>query len=131
MAAQDKAFEGSLTRKVTIILLTYLTLYGYMNGIGVDQPALNAIIPAIGFTLSTLSLPYVKQLWSYIKKKSESSLVVVPAIRSQEDEEVGERVYFPNATDMEAGAATSRETTQNAEVKTFFAKQGVREDDDG
>lgn len=40
-----------------------------MYGIGVNKPELNAIIPTVGFTLSTLSLPYVKHIWVYSKKK--------------------------------------------------------------
>ena len=36
-----------------------------MEAIGVDRPALNAIIPAIGFFLSTLSLPYIEVVWAY------------------------------------------------------------------
>lgn len=65
---QDKAFESSWTRTITIICLTYGTLFGYMWGIGVNQPALSAIVPTVGFTLSTLSLPYLKQFWYYFRR---------------------------------------------------------------
>lgn len=59
----DKAWEGSITRRVLIVLFTYLSIGVYMWFIGVDQPLLNAVIPSLGFTLSTLTLPYFKSLW--------------------------------------------------------------------
>ena len=34
-----------------------------MNAIGVNNPWLNAIIPSLGFLLSTLSLPFFKNIW--------------------------------------------------------------------
>ena len=66
---KDKAFESSWTRRIAIVVLTYGTLFTYMWGIGVNQPALNAIVPAVGFTLSTLSLPYLKYCWEYCQFK--------------------------------------------------------------
>lgn len=62
----DKAWEGSIARRVLIVLFTYISIGGYMWAIGVDKPLLNAVIPSLGFTLSTLTLPYFKQMW--IKK---------------------------------------------------------------
>lgn len=59
----DKAWEGSFTRKALIVLFTYISIGSYMWAIGVDQPLLNAVIPSLGFTLSTLSLPYFKKIW--------------------------------------------------------------------
>lgn len=64
---QDKAFESSWTRMITIVVLTYGTLFTYMWGIGVNQPALSAIVPTVGFSLSTLSLPYLKYCWDYFR----------------------------------------------------------------
>jgi hypothetical protein len=63
----DKKFEKSLTRIITIMILTYLTLYLYMRGIKIPNPELNAVVPAIGFNLSTWSLPVVKKVWEKIK----------------------------------------------------------------
>lgn len=60
----DKAFEVSYTRVVAIMCLTYATLFGYMSIVGVQRPALNAVVPSIGFNLSTWSLPAVKMVWS-------------------------------------------------------------------
>ncbi|MFZ2152544.1 MAG: hypothetical protein WAV41_00605 [Microgenomates group bacterium] len=59
----DKAWETSLTRKVLLIIFTYFSIGLYMKAIGVDNPWLNAIIPSLGFLLSTLSLPFFKKIW--------------------------------------------------------------------
>lgn len=66
----DKAWEGSWVRKILIIIFTYVTIGLYLKFvIGID-PLLNAIVPATGFLLSTLSLPFFKDLWKkYLYKK--------------------------------------------------------------
>lgn len=64
----DKAWEGSLTRRFLIVLFTYISIGTYMWAIGVTNPLLNAVIPSLGFTLSTLTLPYFKKLWMEKRK---------------------------------------------------------------
>lgn len=64
----DKGWEGSLARRVLIVLFTYISIGGYMWAIGVDKPLLNAVIPSLGFSLSTLTLPYFKKLWMEKRK---------------------------------------------------------------
>ncbi|MBP9819111.1 hypothetical protein KBC79_00010 [Candidatus Woesebacteria bacterium] len=59
----DKAWEGSYTRRFLIVLFTFISIGGYMWIIGVDKPLINAVIPSLGFTLSTLSLPFWKRKW--------------------------------------------------------------------
>ncbi|HBB76725.1 MAG: hypothetical protein A2186_01005 [Candidatus Levybacteria bacterium RIFOXYA1_FULL_41_10] len=67
---QDKAWETSITRKVVLALLTYLAIALYLKYVVRIEPWLNAIVPSVGFLLSTLSLPYFKKAWSkYIHKK--------------------------------------------------------------
>lgn len=63
----DKSWETSLTRKVLLIIFTYFSIGLYMQAIQVDRPWLNAVIPSIGFLLSTLTLPFFKKIW--IKRK--------------------------------------------------------------
>lgn len=66
----DKTWETSYTRKFFIAVFTYLAISLYMNAIGINQPWLNAIIPTIGFLLSTLTIPFIKKLWrKYIYHK--------------------------------------------------------------
>lgn len=59
----NKAWETSFTRRIILFLLTYLAIGIYFNVINVGQPWLNAIVPSIGFMLSTLTLPFFKKLW--------------------------------------------------------------------
>ena len=67
---KDKAWETSYTRKILIIIFTYFSIVLYLYFIVGIDPWINAIAPALGFLLSTLSLPFFKELWSkYIYKK--------------------------------------------------------------
>jgi len=65
----DKQWETSMMRKVLLILFTYGSIGLYMYAIGVNKPWLNAVIPSIGFLLSTLTLSYFKKCWIKIRKK--------------------------------------------------------------
>lgn len=59
----DKAWETSYLRKILLIMFTYISIGIYMNAIGVGNAWLNAIIPALGFFFSTLTLPFFKSIW--------------------------------------------------------------------
>lgn len=67
----DKAWEISVTRRLLIAAFTYLAIGLYLWVIKVDAPWLNAIVPTVGFTLSTLTLPYFKKLWINSKKSTK------------------------------------------------------------
>lgn len=62
----DKAWETSNIRKALIAVLTYLVISIFFIFAGITNPFLNAIVPTLGFFLSTLALPFVKKIW--IKK---------------------------------------------------------------
>lgn len=67
---RDKAWETSKTRRLIISLMTYLIIVMFLFAINAPNPWLNAIIPTIGFILSTLTLPLFKKIWvNYIYKK--------------------------------------------------------------
>jgi hypothetical protein len=59
----DKAWETSYTRRGSLILFTYIAIGLYLWAIGVSNPWLNAIVPSVGFLLSTLVLPFLKKWW--------------------------------------------------------------------
>lgn len=59
----DKEWETSYTRKIIIAVLTYLVIVLFFISANVANPFLNAIVPTLGFILSTLSLPYFKKIW--------------------------------------------------------------------
>lgn len=61
--AADKAWEVSLTRRIIVVGLSYLAIGIYFNVINIDRPWLNAIVPALAFYLSTLTIPAVKKFW--------------------------------------------------------------------
>jgi hypothetical protein len=67
---KDKAWETSWTRKMLIAIFTYLAISLYLKFIVGINPWINAIVPTVGFLLSTLTLPWFKTLWEkYIHKK--------------------------------------------------------------
>jgi hypothetical protein len=66
----DKAWETSLTRKVVIAIATYFVIGIWLQMINAPDPWVNAIVPSAAFVLSTLTLPFIKNLWvKYIYKR--------------------------------------------------------------
>ena len=59
----DKAWETSWSRRGLLVLFTYLAVSLYLFAIGIPNPWLNAIVPAAGFLISTLTMPFFKKLW--------------------------------------------------------------------
>ena len=59
----DKAWETSKTRKLIIALMTYIIIVVFLWSIKAPNPWLNAIVPTVGFILSTLTLPFFKKFW--------------------------------------------------------------------
>lgn len=59
----DKAWETSPTRKITLIILTYIVIAITFTALDLPDPLLNALIPSIAFFLSTLTLPLFKKIW--------------------------------------------------------------------
>ncbi|MDD4628352.1 MAG: hypothetical protein PHE68_03075 [Candidatus Peribacteraceae bacterium] len=59
----DKAWEVSWCRRITIAVLTYAIATLFLWLIASERFWLNAGVPALGYLLSTLSLPWVKQWW--------------------------------------------------------------------
>ncbi|MBI4407429.1 MAG: hypothetical protein HY565_02940 [Candidatus Kerfeldbacteria bacterium] len=69
----DKAWETSWTRTGTIALIIYLAAVLFMWQIEVDQFLNNALIPVLGYLLSTQTLPPLKRWWlkKYHKETSK------------------------------------------------------------
>ena len=60
----DKAWETSWTRKICIMILTYIVVIIYSYVIRkYDNIFLSSLVPVIGFTLATLSLKLVRKIW--------------------------------------------------------------------
>lgn len=66
----DKKWETSWTRRLCICVLTYIVVVIYSFTIQqVSNVFLSSIVPVIGFTLSTLSLKFVRKIWEGQVKK--------------------------------------------------------------
>jgi len=66
----NKAWEISLTRKIFLMFLIYLVVTLTLIATKNPQPFVSALIPSIGFFLSTLSVPFAKNIWKkYIYDK--------------------------------------------------------------
>ncbi|HEY4488072.1 MAG TPA: hypothetical protein VJB97_00970, partial [Candidatus Paceibacterota bacterium] len=59
----DKAWEVSWTRSLTIAIVTYAVACGVLYIVGVDNIFLAALVPTLGYVLSTLSLSFIKARW--------------------------------------------------------------------
>ena len=60
----DKAWETSWTRKICICILTYIVVVIYSHLINkISNIWLSSLVPVIGFTLSTVSLKLVRNIW--------------------------------------------------------------------
>ncbi len=59
----DKAWETSKTRRFLIAILTYFVMVLFLYVINVPRPWINALVPTLGFILSTLTLSIFKKIW--------------------------------------------------------------------
>jgi hypothetical protein len=59
----DKAWETSWTRRLSIMVLTYIIVAFYLRFVVHIDPWINALVPVIGFLLSTVTVSRVKKVW--------------------------------------------------------------------
>lgn len=60
----DKAWETSWTRRICIMVLTYLIVVVYSYIVReCDNILFSSLVPVLGFLLSTLSVKAVRRLW--------------------------------------------------------------------
>lgn len=66
----DKKWETSYTRKLCICILTYIVVvsYSYITK-NYDNIYLSSLVPVIGFSLSSLSLKFIRKMWEKKNKK--------------------------------------------------------------
>ena len=63
----DKAWETSWLRKILIIVLTYIFAVLYLKIADTTNPFFGAVVPCVGFFLSTQTLNVIKKWW--LKRK--------------------------------------------------------------
>lgn len=59
----NKAWETSSTRRLLIIVITFVVVGLYLTWLEVARPWLHAVVPSLGFLLSTLAIQKIKQSW--------------------------------------------------------------------
>lgn len=64
---EDKAWETCLLRKILIIVMTYIFAVLYLTIADTTNPYFGAVVPCVGFYLSTWSLKLIKKYW--VKKR--------------------------------------------------------------
>lgn len=64
----DKAWETSMLRKILIIILTYIFAVLYLKIADTTNPFFGAVVPCVGFFLSTQTLNLIKKQWLKNKK---------------------------------------------------------------
>jgi hypothetical protein len=66
----DKEWETSLVRRGGVLLVTYLLATLTLAVIGTETPYIMAVIPTLGFFLSTLTLSFVRERWERRHRES-------------------------------------------------------------
>ena len=59
----DKAWETSAARKLLIAILTYVVVSIFFYFVNLPKPLISAVVPTLGFLLSTFSIPLFKKIW--------------------------------------------------------------------
>lgn len=59
----DKAWETSWTRRLLIFILTYIVIVIFFIFVGLSNPFINSLVPALAFLLSTLTISIMKKVW--------------------------------------------------------------------
>jgi uncharacterized membrane-anchored protein len=68
----DKAWETSWLRRLIIFVLTYIVISIFFIFAQLPKPFINAIVPAVAFIVSALTIPVFKAWWlkRFIKNKA-------------------------------------------------------------
>jgi len=68
----DKSWETSKTRRALIALLTYLVIALYLQVVVHISPWINAVVPTVATTVSTLALGACKRAWIARRERSRA-----------------------------------------------------------
>ena len=66
---KDKEWETSTVRRIAVAVATYVVVLLFFLMTDTNRPFLSALIPAIGFLLSTLSINILKSWWLKARKE--------------------------------------------------------------
>ncbi|PIT87385.1 MAG: hypothetical protein COU31_03225 [Candidatus Magasanikbacteria bacterium CG10_big_fil_rev_8_21_14_0_10_40_10] len=59
----DKAWETSWTRRLIILIFTYIVIVIFFLIVRLPKPFVNAVVPSVAFILSTMTVPLFKKWW--------------------------------------------------------------------
>lgn len=59
----NKRWETSRPRRLLIVAITYVLMVATFFSLGVRSPFTQALVPTLGYLLSTLSLQIARKLW--------------------------------------------------------------------
>jgi len=59
----DKAWETSWTRRLLVLIFTYIVIVVFFYFANLPNPFANAVVPALAFVISTISIPLFKKWW--------------------------------------------------------------------
>lgn len=60
---KDKAWETSVFRRVAIAVITYILISIFLIIVGVENPFVASIVPAVAFLISTATLSFLRNWW--------------------------------------------------------------------
>jgi len=61
--SMDKAWEISWARRILISILTFVVAEAWLIVIHEPKSWLKALVPVLGYVLSTLTIPAIKKIW--------------------------------------------------------------------
>lgn len=64
-----KRWETSRTRTLLVLLLTYFVMCLVFMALNAERIFASALIPTLGFFLSTWSLPFARKFWEVCQKR--------------------------------------------------------------
>ena len=67
---QDKKWETSISRRVLLMAFSYVAVAVFFIIIKIENPWINAIVPALAFMIQQLSMPFFKRLWTSSRDKN-------------------------------------------------------------
>lgn len=106
----DKAWETSWTRRLLLTVFTYLAIGVYLWAIEIPRPWLNAIVPAVAFMLSTLTMPFFKKLWTGKQSAAEEKKDIIGEQEKEKQENI----------EKLKGLIQNKERVTNDEVERFL-----------
>ena len=64
----DKAWETSWTRRISVSTLTYIVMAIFLWVIDVEHYLFGALVPTLGFMISTFKLQFIRTIWEKLQK---------------------------------------------------------------